>query len=75
VAITLNLASGLFREIIATVVNKRYIRTLTSEHVAHCRTDTSRSTRDERSLSFQQKTHLVMFSPKTPASRTGILEP
>ena len=71
----LNLVSGFIREVITTVVIKRDICTLTSKHVAQCRTDTPRSTRDERSLSFQQKTHLVMFSPKTPASRTGILEP
>src|SRR4030095_8462564 len=54
-----DLLAHLRRQIITRTIVERHISTLTCEDLAECRTDSTRSTSDERSLSFQQQTHVT----------------
>jgi hypothetical protein len=59
-------ASSVFRQIIARVVIESYVCAFACEHLTHCSADAACASRNESSLSFQQKTHLLIVSKKTP---------
>ena len=62
-AVSFDLAVHFERQVIARVVTESHIRAFAGEYLAHCRTNATRSSSDERPLSLKQETHLAMFSP------------
>src|SRR5688500_15464164 len=58
-----DLADHLGGKVVARVIAESHICPLAGKHLAHCRTNATRSSSDERLLSLKQKTHSVIFSP------------